>query len=104
MSDGENEEEGIRRRKMSEQQRLAEAKKAEEQLKATLRVVLDENAYDRLTNVKLANAQLFLAAAQHVLAAYKRIGRKIKDEELLAILRRIKTGTEKQTRISFERK
>ena len=80
------------------------SKKAEEQLKATLRVVLEEDAYNRITNVKLANAQLFLAAAQHILNIYKRIERKITDAELLTILRRLKEGSEKETKISFERK
>ncbi len=104
MGDEENEEEQVKKKKRSEQQHLMEARKAEEQLKATLRVVLEEDAYNRITNVKLANAELFLSAAQHIVSIYKRIGRKIKDEELLSILRRIKEGSEKETKISFERK
>ena len=100
----EGEEHKIRNKKRLEQQRLSEARKAEEQLKATLRVVLEEDAYNRITNVKLANAELFLNAAQHIVMLYKRFGRKINDNELLMVLRRMKEGSEKQTKISFERK
>ncbi|MBS3068630.1 hypothetical protein J4450_08035 [Candidatus Micrarchaeota archaeon] len=101
------EEEGVahvRKKKHAEQQRLMEARKAEEQLKTTLRIVLEEAAYNRITNVKLANPQLFLAAAQNILGIYKRIERKITDNELLTLLRRLKESNEKETKISFERK
>ena len=98
------EESQIRERKRLEQRQMAEAKKAEEQLKATLRVVLEEDAYNRMTNVKLANSELYFGAAQHVVSLYKRFGRKIKDSEILLVLRRMKEGKEKETKISFERK
>lgn len=97
-------EDSTRKKKMAERQKEVEAKKAEEQLKATLRLMLEDDAYDRLSNVRLANQQLFLAAAQNIVAIYKRIGRKIRDHELLTILVRIKEGSEKKTSITFERK
>ena len=99
-----DEEDSIKQKKTSEHHRMLEAKKQEEQLKATLRSVLEDDAYHRILNVKLANSQLFLMAAQHSLAIYKRIGRRIKDKELLTILLRLKEGSEKETSITFERK
>lgn len=104
MSEDDEEIDSIKKKKMGEQQQLAEARKAEEQLKATLRMMLDVAAYDRITNVKLANQQLFLVTAQNILTIYKRIGRKISDEELLQILQQLKNRTERKTSITFERK
>ncbi len=97
-------EENLKKKRIAERQKIMEQKKAEEQLKATLRVVLEDDAYDRITNVQLANQELFLVAAQHILAIYKRIGRKIRDHELLTVLMRLKEGREKRTNITFERK
>ena len=104
MSEDDEEVDSIKKKKMGEQQQLIEARKAEEQLKATLRMMLDVAAYDRITNVKLANQQLFLVTAQNILTIYKRIGRKISDEELLQILQQLKNRTERKTSITFERK
>ena len=81
-----------------------EVKKAEEQLKATLRVALDESAYERLMNVALANRDVYLAAARNVLMAYKQMGRKINEDELLSVLRAIKEHTEPKTKITFHKK
>ena len=99
-----DEEETIKQKKVSKHQKMLEAKKAEERLKSTLRLVLEDTAYDRIMNVKLANNQLFLMAAQNLLAIYKRIGRRINDTELLTVLLRLKEGSEKETSITFERK
>ncbi|MEK6979585.1 MAG: DNA-binding protein [Candidatus Micrarchaeota archaeon] len=96
--------EQIHKRKMLAQQKRTEAKKAEEQLKSTLRMVLDEPAYARIMNVKMANQQMFTAAVQYLLRAFQRFQRKITEEELLAVLRTLKERSEKNTRITFERK
>jgi DNA-binding TFAR19-related protein (PDSD5 family) len=82
----------------------AEAKKAQEQLKTTLRLALDEQAYDRMSNIAAANKELYLNAAQNVLMFYKRAGRKITDAELLSLLRAIKERDEKETTITFHKK
>lgn len=81
-----------------------EAKKAQEQLRATLRMALDEQAYERLMNVAVANNELFLTAAQNILMGFKRMGRKITDAEVLAMLRAIKTQNEPNTTITFHKK
>jgi DNA-binding TFAR19-related protein (PDSD5 family) len=81
-----------------------EARNAEEQIKATLRIALDEDAYGRMMNVSHANRELFITAARHVLAVYKRAGRKLTESELLAVLKAVKGQTEKETSITFHTK
>jgi DNA-binding TFAR19-related protein (PDSD5 family) len=98
MGDDEDEEvEDIQKKKL-------EAKKAQEQLKATLRVALEETAYNRLMNVAVANKELYLTAAQNLLMFYKRAGRKITEEELLKLLHAIKEQKETKTTITFHKK
>ena len=86
------------------QKKRAEAKKAQEQLKATLRIALDEDAYERLMNVAHANKELYVATARNVLMLYKRLGRRISETELVSVLRAIKDQTERKTTITFQRK
>lgn len=81
-----------------------DAKKTEEQLKATLRMALDEAAYERLMNVSVVNKELFLEAARNLLVFYKRAGRKITESELLSLLRALKERDEKKTSITFQKK
>ncbi len=81
-----------------------EARKAEEQIKATLRIALEEGAYERMMNVSHANKELFITAARHVVAVYKRAGRKLTESELLAVLRAVKGQTETETTITFHKK
>ena len=107
----EEELEAMKKRRVQErqsrsdwQQQTEERKKTEEQLKTTLRVVLEDGAYQRLMNVKLVNSQLFLTASQHLVALFKRFGRKLNDAEVLLVLRKLKEGEEKETKITFNRK
>ena len=81
-----------------------EAKKAQEQLKSTLRMALDEAAYDRLMNVSLANNELYLNAAKNALMFFKRAGRRLTETEILALLRAIKEQSENKTTITFHKK
>ncbi|NYZ74601.1 hypothetical protein H0O00_05635 [Candidatus Micrarchaeota archaeon] len=85
-------------------QKKLEAKQAQEQLKATLRMALDEQAYDRLMNVSVANSELYLTAARNILMAFKRMGRKLTDAEALAMLRAIREQSETKTTITFHKK
>ncbi|MEK6982239.1 MAG: DNA-binding protein [Candidatus Micrarchaeota archaeon] len=94
----------IRRRKLEEQKKANEAKKAQGQIKATLRIALDEKAYERIMNVKIVNEELFLATAQNIISAYSKLRRKITESELLYVLGAIKQQNEKKTQITFERK
>ena len=89
--------EDIRKRKL-------ESRKMEEQLRMSLRMALDEPAYVRLMNVAVANKELYFTAAKNALMACKRMGRKIKDAELLTLLRAIKEQTETKTTITFHKK
>lgn len=81
-----------------------EAKKAQEQLKATLRVALDEEAYSRIMNVAVVNEDVYLTAAKNVLMYFKQAGRKMTETELLSLLRAIKDQNEKKTTITFHKK
>jgi DNA-binding TFAR19-related protein (PDSD5 family) len=91
------EEEEIKKKRL-------EAKKAEEQLKSALRGALNEEAYERLMNVSIANRELFLVAAKNALMYFKRTGRRVSDQEILSLLRAIKGQTEKETKITFHKK
>lgn len=84
--------------------RKLEAKKAEEQLKSTLRIALDEPAYERMMNISLANKELYITAAKNALMLYKRVGRRLSDSELLSLLKAIKEHTETKSTITFHRK
>ena len=101
MADEDSELSELRKQKA---QKVEERKNAEEQLKMTLRVILEDSAYQRLMNVKLANSQLFIAASQHILGIFKQVGRKLKDSEVLMILTKIKESEKKETKITFTRK
>lgn len=92
-----DEEEEIKKKRL-------EAKKAQEQLKTTLRSALTEAAYERLMNVAVANKELYLMAAKNLLGLYQRMGRRISEPELLSLLRAIKAQTEKETKITFHKK
>lgn len=81
-----------------------EAKKAQEQLKATLRMALETPAYDRLMNVAVANNELFLTAAKNALMLFKRAGRQLTEDEIVTLLRAIKEQSEKRTTITFHKK
>jgi len=85
-------------------ERKLEARKIEEQLRMSLRVALDEPAYERIMNVAVANREMYFTAAKNALMAYKRMGRKITDAELLTLLRAIKRQTETETTITFHKK
>jgi DNA-binding TFAR19-related protein (PDSD5 family) len=100
----EDELEGARKRRQAERHKAAESKAAEEQLREALRGALDPAAYDRMTNVAMANKELYVMAAQQVLMACKRIGRPIREAELLTVLRALKARTEKETSITFHKK
>jgi len=96
--------EELRKRKFSEKQKEHEGRAVEQQLKDALRKVLTLSAYDRLTNVAIANKELYLTTAQQVLHASKQIGRQINEPELLTVLRAIKARTEKKSTIKFHKK
>lgn len=96
---------------MAEEEQLEEirkkkldARKIEEQLRASLRVALDEPAYARIMNVGVANKELYLVAAKNALLAYKRMGRRLTESELVTLLKAIKEQTETKTTITFHTK
>lgn len=100
----EDDEGSLRNRRQAELEKRAEARKADEQLKGALRMALDEAAYGRIMNVAAGNRELYFMAAKQALMASKRIGRRLADRELLALLAAIKEQTSRETRITFHKK
>lgn len=93
--------EAARKKKLESLEAEKEGRKKEEQVKELLRRTLEEGAYARLMNVKLANAQLYGVAANQVFGLYQKAGRKITEAELVSLLRAIK-GKERETKITFK--
>ncbi|MBI5047303.1 hypothetical protein HZC07_06260 [Candidatus Micrarchaeota archaeon] len=85
-----------------EENQKEEAKKAEGQLKATLRVALEEEAYERLMNVAHVKKERYLEAARRTLMTFKRVGRRITDSEMVLILGSMREDNE--TKITFHKK
>ena len=100
----ESELEDLRKKKLAEKQKELESRNMEQQLKDALRSALTEAAYGRLTNVAVANKDLYLTTAQQVLHAGRRLNRRIDEQELHTILRALKARTEKQSTIKFHKK
>ncbi|MGV8084746.1 MAG: DNA-binding protein [Candidatus Bilamarchaeum sp.] len=87
-----------------EKQQKAESDNAEAQLKSTLRLALDETAYERIVNISVANKQFFASVARYALAYFRRSQRRLTDAELLAIINEIKRQNERPTSITFHKK
>lgn len=100
----EQEMDELRKRRQAELAQRAEAKRAAEQLKGALRTALDEDAYNRMMNVAAANEDFYLMAAKQVIMAFRRVGRRITEKELVGLLRAMKEQTEKETSITFHKK
>ncbi|MCC7570416.1 hypothetical protein KO465_03660 [Candidatus Micrarchaeota archaeon] len=74
--------------------------KLEEELKKNIRLLLEENAYDRLMNVKIVNYRLFVLASQYVLQSSQKLGgRKITEKELIDLLKYLKGDSGRNTKI-----
>lgn len=90
---------------MDEEENLLEAQRAELELKRALSIILDENAYSRLMNVRYSNPQLYLRVANGLLAYYQKIRRRITEEELIRILNiNINISKQPETKIHIRRK
>ncbi|MEM4366909.1 MAG: DNA-binding protein [Candidatus Anstonellales archaeon] len=82
---------------------IDESLRKEMQLKALLRQCLENDAYERLMNVRLANEELYLTSSEVVIANSRRLGRKLNDAEMLTILRRLK-GPKQSGSINIRRR
>jgi len=91
----------VRKKKIEEQKKLAEASKAEEQLKTVLRIAVAEPAYERLMNISYANKEFYINVAQNAIMLYKRAGRKLTEDEVLHIIRALKKQTQHEPTIEF---
>ena len=85
--------------------RQAELMQREMQLREVLRKILDEKAFERLSNIRLANTELYAQIAQMLIYAYQQgqIQGKVTEEVLVKLLNRLKAG-EKEPTITFKRK
>lgn len=102
MSDEELDE--TRKRRQQNAQKQMEANNMEEQLRSSLRIALEEAAYARLMNVAAVNKELYLMTAKQLVVAFRRMERKITEEELLSLLKAIKDQTTTETTIRFHKK
>ncbi len=73
------------------------------QLRATLKSIMTKEAFERLERVKMANPDLYAKAVQAVMYVYQSGGKKIDEETLLKILKKLR-GPKKETRIKIFRK
>lgn len=81
-----------------------DAKMQDQKLKAALRMALEEDAYERLMNVAIANKEVYLIAAKNLLMFFKKMERKINENEVLSLLRAIKSQRENETKITIQKK
>jgi DNA-binding TFAR19-related protein (PDSD5 family) len=79
-----------------------QAQEAERKLKALLLQVLESDAYERMTNVRIANPELYANTANAVVYYYQRVKRKITDKELVTLLSA--QTTKREGSIHIERK
>jgi len=66
---------------------LRKVQEAEIKVRSILRSILDEKGYERMTNVKLANYQLYFNAASYLVNIYKRTNERINEETVIDVLR-----------------
>ena len=71
--------------------------------KKQLSIILEPKAYERMMNIKNVNIERFLIVSQYLINLNKRVGRRIRDNELLTILQTM-SGIKRETKISFKRK
>lgn len=67
-----------------------EPRDKEEEIKRLLSIALTPEAYTRLMNVRIANPEFFQQAASVVLQIFSRYGRKVDEQSLIDILRKLK--------------
>ncbi len=87
-----------------EYQKILETKRMQEMMKAELRKVVDDAAFDRMTNVLAIKPQLFQLAAQQIISLAHRTNRTLSDAEVLKILKLLKGMKERRTNIQIKHK
>ncbi len=76
------------RRKIEEMQKRREA---EEQIRQILQAVLDSAAYERMSNIKISNEQLYLQLAQTLVTLYRQgqLKAKVTEAQLKELVSRV---------------
>jgi programmed cell death protein 5 len=96
----------LRERKLAEQySKYAKAQELDAQMKSVLRHVLDDRAYERSMNVRLASPELYQQLVALLAQLYRgnQLKGKISDEQLKKLLERV-SGTRHESSISVKRK
>ncbi|MFH1056422.1 MAG: DNA-binding protein [Candidatus Micrarchaeota archaeon] len=98
MNSDDNEAQEARKRQIAEMQR-------ELQLREFLRKVLDDKAFERISNIRLADKEFYLQLAQLLAYAYQQgqVRGKLGEKELIALIGRLKSE-EKEPTITIKRK
>ncbi len=94
----------LRKKKQEQQEKMMEAARAEEQLKAALRIALEEAAYERLMNISYANKEFYINVARRAIMVFRQTGRKLTEEEIVSLIRSLKRQTEYEPTIRFREK
>ena len=73
------------------------------QLREILKKILDAGAFERLSNIRMANRTLYAQLVQMLVYAYQQgqLNEKMSEKQLLDILHRLKAG-ERQTSITLK--
>ncbi|HLC47934.1 MAG TPA: DNA-binding protein [Candidatus Norongarragalinales archaeon] len=90
------------RKKAEEMQRRQQQ---DAQLRAMLKQVLDQSAYERLLNIKLSNQELYLKVAELLITLFQqgRLKKKVDEPMLKALLSKL-LSQRHESKISFMRK
>ena len=89
----------------SEFDELRKRQLQELQLMEVLKKILDAKAFERISNIRIANRNLYLQLAQLLVYAYQQgqFPGKVTEEQLIGLLQRLKSN-EKESSITFKRK
>lgn len=109
MHSNSNEEEDryaeIRKKKMEEYRRMLQEKEMEAKLDAVVRQMVEDTAYDRISNVKVAKGlEFYKFLVQHIAAYYQKYGVRLSDATVRNILENLVKQTRREYNIKFMRK
>ena len=86
-------------------QELQKAQEAELQLKKILSVILDQQAYQRLMNVRISNKELYFKVSNSMINLYKKTQRRMTERELITVINmNLAASKQPETKIHIRRK
>jgi len=81
-----HDQEEIRKQIEARQAAIRQAQENEQKIRSVLVRILEPDAYDRIMNVKISNAELYAKAVNALAYYYNKVKRKITDQELKTLL------------------